>query len=97
MDKHKHKHTPGPYWMAADRNPPDGDDREVWDVGAGDECLAYFERREDALLYRAAPDMLAALEAIVSRYAPSADPANDAVSRMWGNARAAIAKARGEG
>lgn len=79
--------TPGPYWMAADSNPTDGSDREVWDVGVGDECLATFDRWEDALLYRAAPDMLAALTHIVNCTEISASDIDVAL--------AAIAKAEG--
>jgi hypothetical protein len=44
-------------------------------------------------LMAAAPDLLAALQSVVDRYAPTASPANDAVATMWKNARAAIARA----
>lgn len=65
--------TPGPYWCAEDKVPSEvpgqrGDDCLVWDVGAGDECLATFDRRADAMLYRASPDLLANLKAMVGLF-----------------------------
>jgi len=90
-------HTPGPYWMAADCNPADGSDREVFDVGVGDECLATFDRRQDALLYRSAPDMLEALKAAeiaVEELCTGQDEANECWNILR-TVRAAIAKAEG--
>lgn len=43
----------------------------------------------------AAPAMLAALQAIVARYAPSATPSNPDIAAMWHDARAAIVFASG--
>lgn len=58
--------------------------------------LMMVTRQEGAaLLAAAAPDMLAALKAVVARYAPAASPANDAIAAMWRDARDAIAKAEG--
>ena len=106
--------TPGPYWMAADRVPlelPGRTDRDklVYDVGAGDECLATFDRREDALLYRAAPAMLAALKpfAKMAEHTEHTDVRDGDVVMRLGNAElrkadfravlAAIAAAEGRG
>lgn len=87
--------TPGPYWTSPDRNPADASDALVYDVGAGDQCLATFQRRADAMLYRAAPDLLAALDGLICN-----GFTDEALARRWSwsvdsirTARAAFAKA----
>jgi hypothetical protein len=49
-------------------------------------------------LIASAPELLEALEAVVDRYAPTptSDGPTNPVESMWLNARAAIAKARGD-
>jgi hypothetical protein len=62
-------------------------------VRASKSNLEPTEKDAALRLMAAAPDMLAALQSVVDRYAPTASPANDAVATMWKNARAAIARA----
>lgn len=91
-------HTPGPWTTQPTTRPGNGSD---WlDLLAHDgpfpgryigECT-----KKDAALICAAPELLRALESVVTRYAPTASPANDAVARMWRSARAAIARAHGD-
>jgi hypothetical protein len=77
----------------------------VWNTPLGPEdggqCVAMrasksnlepIEKDAALRLMAAAPDLLAALQSVVDRYAPTASPANDAVATMWKNARAAIAR-----
>ena len=75
------KHTPGPYWMSASVDPC-----ACYAIGAGNREIGMAYSRADALLFKAAPDLLVELESIA---AVSADPI---VKRM---ANAAILKARG--
>lgn len=84
------KHTPGPWWMAAVESRPSG----AYAVGAGDEELACFKCREDALLAKCAPDLLAALEqaALTLERCKPLDGAGDLA---LADIHAVIAKARG--
>lgn len=100
MTTTKQQHTPGPWWMAATESRPTG----AYVIGAGDEELAGFARREDALLAASAPDLLAALE-LAERNANSRlymlPVDSDVTERksIYSELmvyRAAIAKARGE-
>jgi hypothetical protein len=65
-------------------------------VRASKSNLEPTEKDAALRLMAAAPDLLAALQSVVDRYAPTASPANDAVATMWKNARAAIARATGK-
>jgi len=94
------QHTPGPWHVGSDGPDPDIYDAEGYCVvyqvcsGAHDEN---DDGRTNAALIAAAPDLLAALEAITKTHADACgfsdwEPATDVIER----ARAAIAKARGE-
>jgi len=83
------QHTPGP-WRIGDAGftvfgPPK--------PGALPETIAPVKNRANARLIAAAPDLLAALEALLDR-----DPAPplEKIGAVYVNARAAIAKARGQ-
>jgi hypothetical protein len=83
------QHTPGP-WRIGDAGftvfgPPK--------PGALPETIAPVKNRANARLISAAPDLLEALEALLDR-----DPAPplEKIGAVYVNARAAIAKARGE-
>jgi hypothetical protein len=83
------QHTPGP-WRIGDAGftvfgPPK--------PGALPETIAPVKNRANARLISAAPELLAALEALIDR-----DPAPplEKIGAVYVNARAAIAKARGQ-
>lgn len=69
-----------------------GDGMPPWEVHVPRaQTTAYCKRREDALLYAAAPELLAVCERMISDLSASHEPGADTVTRM----QAAIAKARG--
>lgn len=55
------QHTPGPFWFAK------AEDFARFDyaVGAGNSEIAHVAERADAALFKAAPDLLAALRAVL--------------------------------
>lgn len=92
-------HTPGPWVMG--QTPFNYEDALVsadgqviayasW--GGGSSCNLAFENEADAHLIAAAPDLLAACEALVAK---STDTTGD-WSREWNAALSAIARAKGE-
>lgn len=92
------QHTPGPWTMYW--NSPDADGTESWPsimamlpLGSGLFHVAQANRHEDARLIAAAPDLLAALEAI--RDEAKRDSSHPC-GRIFERAVVAIAAARGE-
>lgn len=91
------KHTPGPWWMAAT-----GEANGIgYAIGAGNCEIGHMAERGDALLAKAAPEMLAALVMLRNTlgdlrngFARSVDPARW-VEQAQAVADAAIAKAEG--
>lgn len=103
LDTGRALHTPGP-WRVRDHTTPHGG-RHIWVEGgpeigrtiAGPYCRQilededYDEKRGDARLIAAAPDMLAALEGVL----PADERDDDTLRPAWKAVAAAIAKARG--
>ena len=95
----KAKHTPGP-WEIDDTNEiyAPRADRSIGDIYGELEETKHggivSEDRANGLLCAAAPDLLAALEAIVAGLGATEE--NDGSKPVWRAAFAAIAKARGE-
>ena len=99
------KHTPGP-WGEPYYDDYPGD--EGWWILNGktgmDEyaiCVVFTgdpKQEADAYLITAAPDLLAALEVMVSVFRPREEPGPDAhvENEAWAKAASAIAKAKGE-
>lgn len=89
------KHTPGPWHFA-----PSLDDTYVVcesdDNGASTVALVYAAdaAKPDARLIAAAPDLLAALEKVLAAYEAAREPGHGTI--LIDEARAALAKARGE-
>jgi len=92
-------HTPGP-WTAEQRTPKAAYNSEpYWRVStAGGSCMYVgcgdVEDEADARLIAAAPDLLAALQALCVLEADGMQAAESAIE-SWERARAAIAKATG--
>lgn len=97
----KPKHTPGPWWMAAH-------DETRFAVGCGNDELAVLNKRQDAALLAAAPEMLEALELVLKmqdamRLEQDRMPRSfeapqtvDAIGILVERAKTAIRKAKGE-
>ena len=54
---------PGPYWVA-DMADNERVNRARWCVGYGDVAHAWFEHKDDAILYKSAVDMATAVRAL---------------------------------
>jgi hypothetical protein len=79
------KHTPGPWWMAATGEATGAG----FDIGSGDVVIGYAQDRDDALLMKSAPELLAALCSLVEVLDI------DEHEERYEQARAAIVRARG--
>lgn len=88
-------HTPEPWWCAQS-----GTTGTKYAVGSGNTEIGWFLKRGDAMLAKAAPDLLAALEAVMRQCEPTMDVELDAMSDeeadAWILARDAIKAAKGE-
>ena len=87
----EHKHTKGP-WLAIVTETTGGGNPALWDItckngGIVAESISHNEA--DAMLISAAPDMLDALQAFVDAF-------GDQDNLLTAQAKAAIAKAKGE-
>ena len=109
--ENKMKHTPGPWILcqpASVTMPRNGSviygfsDVDGWAVIA--ECVPntredgsqIFDRKANAALIAAAPELLEALKAIRAEYGDCTKPTMICAQRMFNIARAAIAKAEGK-
>lgn len=94
------KHTPGP-WMPHGGKPRDGycfigDATPTgWPVALVSDRVATGEAEANARLIAAAPELLAALQAMVDNYVDTYGDEGDDAPGSIKTARAAIAKARG--
>jgi len=90
-------HTPGPWIIQPTSRAGNGSAwRDIVSTGTTfSPCYVSEALERDAQLIAAAPDLLAALQSVVARYAPTTSPADDEVAAMWRSARSAIAKAQG--
>ena len=94
------KHTPGP-WVVAGPNLIDQADAGIWGSGEFDFVICDMQRdgyedaeqKANALLISAAPDLLEALERLVSA---ARDVDHGYLDQAIDNAESAIAKARGQ-
>ena len=95
-------HTPGPWSIGATKRHKDHESTPIYGEGievASSPAFTVDERemvRANALLISAAPDLMAALEAILEWADPYALPDSDRNARDVEAGVAAIAKARGE-
>lgn len=95
------QHTPGPWTAEKAVDDAGFETGKIWIIMKGAPCGYDFDRWEDAVLAAAAPDLLAALQALVETctlrslrgydHTPSMRDQQDAIS----DAQAAIARATG--
>ena len=89
------KHTPGPWWFAeTDINPFDG--TVYYAAGVGDRELTKPIDKANARMIAAAPDLLAALESLLSCTELNLDELESDTALKINKALAAIKKAKGK-